>query len=32
VFPLSRIHEAFERTQAEDLFGNVVVEIASGAC
>jgi hypothetical protein len=29
VFPLERIHDAFSRTQAPDLFGNVVVEIAS---
>jgi NADPH:quinone reductase-like Zn-dependent oxidoreductase len=28
VFPLERIHDAFLRTQAPDLFGNVVVEIA----
>lgn len=28
VFPLERIHDAFRRTTAPDLFGNVVVEIA----
>jgi NADPH:quinone reductase-like Zn-dependent oxidoreductase len=28
VFPLASIHDAFRRTQAPDLFGNVVVEIA----
>lgn len=27
-YPLDRIHEAFERTQAPDLFGNVVVDVA----
>jgi NADPH:quinone reductase-like Zn-dependent oxidoreductase len=29
VFPLERIHDAFRRSQAPDLFGNVVIEIAS---
>lgn len=29
VFPLERIHDAFRRVQAPDLFGNVVVEIAT---
>lgn len=29
VFPLARIREAFERTQAADLFGNVVIDVAS---
>ncbi len=29
VFPLERIHAAFERTQSPELFGNVVVEIAN---
>jgi NADPH:quinone reductase-like Zn-dependent oxidoreductase len=29
VFPLDRIRDAFERTQAPELFGNVVVEIAT---
>ena len=29
VYPLERIREAFERMQAPDLFGNVVVDIAS---
>jgi NADPH:quinone reductase-like Zn-dependent oxidoreductase len=29
VFPLERIHDAFRRAEAPDLFGNVVVEIAS---
>jgi NADPH:quinone reductase-like Zn-dependent oxidoreductase len=28
-FPLDRIHQAFERSQAPDLFGNVVLEVAS---
>jgi D-arabinose 1-dehydrogenase-like Zn-dependent alcohol dehydrogenase len=28
VYPLEQIHAAFERSQAPDLFGNVVVEIA----
>jgi NADPH:quinone reductase-like Zn-dependent oxidoreductase len=28
VYPLERIHDAFKRLQAPDLFGNVVVEIA----
>lgn len=28
VYPLSRIRDAFTRTQAPDLFGNVVVDIA----
>ena len=32
VFPFARIHDAFERTQAPELFGNVVLEIASGSC
>ena len=32
VFPLARIHDAFRRTQAPDLFGNVVVEIAEKPC
>jgi hypothetical protein len=27
VYPLERIHDAFRRAQAPDLFGNVVVEI-----
>jgi NADPH:quinone reductase-like Zn-dependent oxidoreductase len=27
VFPLERIHDAFKRTQAPDLFGNVVIQI-----
>jgi NADPH:quinone reductase-like Zn-dependent oxidoreductase len=29
VYPLERIREAFERMQAPDLFGNVVVDIAA---
>jgi len=29
VYPLERVHEAFLRIQAADLFGNVVIEIAS---
>jgi NADPH:quinone reductase-like Zn-dependent oxidoreductase len=29
VYPLERIRDAFERTQAPELFGNVVVEIAT---
>lgn len=29
VFPLERIHDAFRRTEAPELFGNVVVEITS---
>jgi D-arabinose 1-dehydrogenase-like Zn-dependent alcohol dehydrogenase len=29
VFPLERIHDAFKRAQAPDLFGNVVVEMAA---
>jgi D-arabinose 1-dehydrogenase-like Zn-dependent alcohol dehydrogenase len=29
VYPFERIHDAFRRSQAPDLFGNVVVEIAS---
>ncbi|HEX7669123.1 MAG TPA: zinc-binding dehydrogenase [Polyangiaceae bacterium] len=29
VFPFERIHDAFRRMQGPDLFGNVVVEIAS---
>jgi NADPH:quinone reductase-like Zn-dependent oxidoreductase len=29
VFPFERIHEAFRRTQAPDLFGNVVVQIST---
>lgn len=28
VFPFARIHDAFRRTQAEDLFGNVVLDVA----
>jgi NADPH:quinone reductase-like Zn-dependent oxidoreductase len=28
IYPLHRIHDAFARAQAPDLFGNVVVEIA----
>jgi NADPH:quinone reductase-like Zn-dependent oxidoreductase len=28
VYPLEQIHEAFKRTEAPDLFGNVVVDIA----
>ena len=32
VYPFARIHDAFRRTQAADLFGNVVVEIASSPC
>jgi NADPH:quinone reductase-like Zn-dependent oxidoreductase len=30
VYPLERIHDAFRRAQAPDLFGNVVVEINAG--
>jgi NADPH:quinone reductase-like Zn-dependent oxidoreductase len=29
VYPLERIREAFLRTEQPDLFGNVVVDIAS---
>jgi NADPH:quinone reductase-like Zn-dependent oxidoreductase len=29
VFPFERIHDAFARLQAPDLFGNVVIDIAS---
>jgi len=29
VYPLARIHEAFARAQAADLFGNVVIDIAA---
>ncbi len=32
VFTLATIHDAFRRTQAADLFGNVVVEIGSAPC
>jgi NADPH:quinone reductase-like Zn-dependent oxidoreductase len=28
VYPLSRIHDAFRRSQASDVFGNVVLDIA----
>jgi NADPH:quinone reductase-like Zn-dependent oxidoreductase len=29
VYPLEHIHEAFRRTQEPDLFGNVVIDVAS---